>query len=278
MSYNVELKPDMRSRRIETRLELGSLSPIPSLSLFLSSHNDKILPRSEAHSQSFPALTVTESKSQESTWLILLLVPLLILILPLLLLLLLLQLLNVDWIKFLNKCRLPLLSMVSTFLIFVNYYLRAHHHHLHLISLDLQPLSLSSPQLQNSFALAHESLSLFMEWWNVRATVFHSTPLAPADPIFALTAGYQADSNPNKVNLGVGAYRDDQGKPFVLPTVRKVNLSLSVLCCTCLTQDNWREGRMCVSELGKEDFSRRWNFGSWIFTDCWITWIRSSYF
>lgn len=57
--------------------------------------------------------------------------------------------------------------------------------------------------------------------------VFHSTPLAPADPIFALTAGYQADSNPNKVNLGVGAYRDDQGKPFVLPTVRKVKKILA---------------------------------------------------
>jgi len=58
--------------------------------------------------------------------------------------------------------------------------------------------------------------------------VFHSTPLAPADPIFALTAGYQADQFPQKVNLGVGAYRDDQGKPFVLPTVRKVrSLSLS---------------------------------------------------
>lgn len=57
--------------------------------------------------------------------------------------------------------------------------------------------------------------------------VFHSTPLAPADPIFALTAGYQADEFKQKVNLGVGAYRDDQGKPFVLPTVRKVKKILA---------------------------------------------------
>lgn len=64
------------------------------------------------------------------------------------------------------------------------------------------------------------------EWWCY--TVFHSTPLAPADPIFALTAGYQSDQFPQKVNLGVGAYRDDQGKPFVLPTVRKVSLTLSI--------------------------------------------------
>ncbi|GAA5825515.1 hypothetical protein JCM5353_002323 [Sporobolomyces roseus] len=57
--------------------------------------------------------------------------------------------------------------------------------------------------------------------------VFHSTPLAPADPIFALTAGYQSDQFPQKVNLGVGAYRDDQGKPFVLPTVRKAKKILA---------------------------------------------------
>ncbi|GAA6063248.1 hypothetical protein JCM10212_003611, partial [Sporobolomyces blumeae] len=56
---------------------------------------------------------------------------------------------------------------------------------------------------------------------------FHSTPLAPADPIFALTAGYQADPFDKKVNLGVGAYRDDKGKPFVLPTVRKAKKILA---------------------------------------------------
>ncbi|GAA5891350.1 hypothetical protein JCM6882_004666 [Rhodosporidiobolus microsporus] len=59
------------------------------------------------------------------------------------------------------------------------------------------------------------------------ADVFHSTPLAPQDPIFALTAGYQADSFPQKVNLGVGAYRDNAGKPFVLPVVRKAKQILA---------------------------------------------------
>jgi aspartate aminotransferase len=38
-----------------------------------------------------------------------------------------------------------------------------------------------------------------------------------------LTAGYQQDSFDKKVNLGVGAYRDNDGKPFVLPVVRKVS-------------------------------------------------------
>ncbi|GAA5821423.1 hypothetical protein JCM11251_004616 [Rhodosporidiobolus azoricus] len=59
------------------------------------------------------------------------------------------------------------------------------------------------------------------------ADVFQSTPLAPQDPIFALTAGYQADQHPKKVNLGVGAYRDHEGKPFVLPVVRKAKQILA---------------------------------------------------
>ena len=49
------------------------------------------------------------------------------------------------------------------------------------------------------------------------------TPLAPADPIFALTASYKGDSFKQKVNLGVGAYRDNEGNPYVLPVVRKVS-------------------------------------------------------
>ena len=44
---------------------------------------------------------------------------------------------------------------------------------------------------------------------------------APADPILNLSIGYKNDKNPNRVNLGVGAYRDDNGKPYVFPVVRK---------------------------------------------------------
>ncbi|BGP14423.1 hypothetical protein JCM10213_004546 [Rhodosporidiobolus nylandii] len=57
--------------------------------------------------------------------------------------------------------------------------------------------------------------------------VWHSTPFAPPDAIFALTAGYRADSFEKKVNLGVGAYRDNEGKPFVLPVVRKAKQILA---------------------------------------------------
>ena len=49
-------------------------------------------------------------------------------------------------------------------------------------------------------------------------------PLAPPDSIFKLTAAYKADTFPQKVNLGVGAYRDDNNKPWVLPVVKKVRV------------------------------------------------------
>ncbi|KAF9197552.1 Aspartate aminotransferase, cytoplasmic, partial [Haplosporangium sp. Z 27] len=52
-------------------------------------------------------------------------------------------------------------------------------------------------------------------------SVFESVKAAPADVIFALTASHAADKSPQKVNLGVGAYRTEEGKPWVLPVVKK---------------------------------------------------------
>jgi len=43
---------------------------------------------------------------------------------------------------------------------------------------------------------------------------------APPDPILGLSQAFAADDHPKKINLGVGAYRDDQGKPFVLKCVK----------------------------------------------------------
>jgi aromatic-amino-acid transaminase len=51
------------------------------------------------------------------------------------------------------------------------------------------------------------------------ATLFNAVEMAPRDPILGLTEQFNADSNPNKVNLGVGVYFDDQGK---LPVLRCV--------------------------------------------------------
>jgi aspartate aminotransferase len=46
-------------------------------------------------------------------------------------------------------------------------------------------------------------------------------PEAPADSHYGLRAEFQADSHPDKVNLVIGAYKDDQGRPWVLPVVTK---------------------------------------------------------
>eukprot|EP01040_Poterioochromonas_malhamensis_P006542 gene6542-7043_t len=43
---------------------------------------------------------------------------------------------------------------------------------------------------------------------------------APPDKILGLTEAFKADKYEKKINLGVGAYRDDQGRPYVLPSVK----------------------------------------------------------
>lgn len=44
--------------------------------------------------------------------------------------------------------------------------------------------------------------------------------MGPPDAILGVTEAFKKDTNPKKMNLGVGAYRDDKGKPWVLPSVR----------------------------------------------------------
>jgi aspartate/tyrosine/aromatic aminotransferase len=45
--------------------------------------------------------------------------------------------------------------------------------------------------------------------------LFSHLSLAPADPILGTALAYKADTHPKKINLGVGAYRDDNEKPYV---------------------------------------------------------------
>jgi aspartate aminotransferase len=47
--------------------------------------------------------------------------------------------------------------------------------------------------------------------------------MGPPDIILGVTEAFKKDSNPNKVLLGAGAYRTDEGKPFILPSVRQAN-------------------------------------------------------
>ena len=45
---------------------------------------------------------------------------------------------------------------------------------------------------------------------------------APADPILGVSEAFKADNSPDKLNLGVGAYRTEDLKPYVLDVVKKV--------------------------------------------------------
>ena len=58
---------------------------------------------------------------------------------------------------------------------------------------------------------------------NAVASAFGAVQQAPEDPLFGLMAAYRADKDPKKVDLGIGAYRDDNAKPWILPVVKKVN-------------------------------------------------------
>ncbi len=51
-------------------------------------------------------------------------------------------------------------------------------------------------------------------------SLFTAVEMAPRDPILGLNEQFAADTNPNKVNLGVGVYFDDNGKLPLLECVQ----------------------------------------------------------
>lgn len=59
------------------------------------------------------------------------------------------------------------------------------------------------------------------------ASFFSDVTVAPPIEVFKLTRDFQADSHPKKVSLGVGAYRTDEGKPWILPVVKKAETKLA---------------------------------------------------
>jgi len=56
------------------------------------------------------------------------------------------------------------------------------------------------------------------------STLFESVELAPRDPILGLNEQYNADTRPNKVNLGVGVYYDDNGRIPLLEAVHEAEV------------------------------------------------------
>ncbi|MEW6369665.1 MAG: amino acid aminotransferase [Pseudomonadota bacterium] len=58
------------------------------------------------------------------------------------------------------------------------------------------------------------------------ASLFGAIDMAPRDPILGITEAFNADTNPAKINLGVGVYYDDNGKVPLLQCVQKAEAKL----------------------------------------------------
>lgn len=56
--------------------------------------------------------------------------------------------------------------------------------------------------------------------------MFETLQLAPPDPILGLTDAFRKDPNPNKINLGVGVYQDEEGRTTTLASVRRAEALL----------------------------------------------------
>lgn len=67
-------------------------------------------------------------------------------------------------------------------------------------------------QLSSLVFKQQKNLRMMSTWWS-------KVQQGPPDSILGVTEAFKRDKNPQKINLGVGAYRDDNGKPFVLPSV-----------------------------------------------------------
>jgi len=56
--------------------------------------------------------------------------------------------------------------------------------------------------------------------------MFEHLSSLPPDPILGLLASYRADENPNKIDLGVGVYKDEAGHTAVLQAVKEAETRL----------------------------------------------------
>lgn len=59
----------------------------------------------------------------------------------------------------------------------------------------------------------YNKAAMFSTWSKLEA--------APPDPILGLNEAFRKEQNPKKVLLGMGVYRDDNNKPYVLNSIRR---------------------------------------------------------
>ncbi|CAH0557261.1 unnamed protein product [Brassicogethes aeneus] len=82
---------------------------------------------------------------------------------------------------------------------------------------------------------------------NNKSSWFSKVIEGPPIEVFALNKAYAEDTFPNKVSLGVGAYRTDEGKPWVLPVVRETEKILA---------ENESLNKEYLPVLGLESFTK----------------------
>lgn len=67
-----------------------------------------------------------------------------------------------------------------------------------------------------------QKLNLDLASSPVNNNLFSHVTMAPPDPILGTAIAFNNDNSADKINLGIGAYRDDNGKPYIFKIVKKV--------------------------------------------------------
>lgn len=75
-------------------------------------------------------------------------------------------------------------------------------------------------QLSSLLCKHQKNVRMMSTWWS-------NVQQGPPDAILGVTEAFKRDQNPQKINLGAGAYRDDNGKPYVLPSVIQAEMQLT---------------------------------------------------
>lgn len=78
----------------------------------------------------------------------------------------------------------------------------------------LRKLSVQVLKNNNVGVISNNLIRANSTWWS-------NVAMGPPDVILGINEAFKKDTFDKKVNLGVGAYRDDDGKPFRLPSVIK---------------------------------------------------------
>ncbi|KAH3673504.1 hypothetical protein WICMUC_003610 [Wickerhamomyces mucosus] len=84
---------------------------------------------------------------------------------------------------------------------------------------NYKPLTRSLASLSNNKSISTPSTNSYSKQHNI----WNHIPLAKPDPILSIIEEFNRDGNPQKINLSVGAYRDESGKPFILPSIKQAS-------------------------------------------------------